>query len=416
LIETTLIFVLGFASAGFLALMIAPAIWRRAVVLTRRRIEASVPLTLNEVQADKDRMRAEFAMSTRRLEMSIKGFQQKATTQLADIGRKREELQKLADERDEKNAAISELELRGAELRAMLAKREEELEAVSTALRETEEALEDRARMLEDTSQTLEEVSLVSSNRQVDLLTRESENEKLSGDVAALREERKDLQRRLRDAELEAKQQSQTASGGQKRIAELEDKVARLVADLSDREERLERREKELARMREQIKDESSRVSSGGAELERSEAERVRLEREYSELTLQLGTLMSGAKGGDIEKAITRLEQKRNQDAETIARLTDENASLTQRLQQIENEGAREWQDERRDNAMVREQINDLAAEVIRMTALLEGKRSPITQMLEAGAAGDNQPVGGITSLSQRVRALQKAAARQGQA
>ncbi len=61
--EGVLYFVLGFLAAALLALMVSPAIWNRAVTLTRRRIESSVPLTLNEVQADKDQLRAEFAMS-----------------------------------------------------------------------------------------------------------------------------------------------------------------------------------------------------------------------------------------------------------------------------------------------------------------------------------------------------------------
>ncbi len=82
MIQSILFFSLGFLCAGFLALMVAPAIWRRAVVLTRKRIEASVPLSLTEIQADKDRMRAEFAMSTRRLEMSIKQFREKAAAQV----------------------------------------------------------------------------------------------------------------------------------------------------------------------------------------------------------------------------------------------------------------------------------------------------------------------------------------------
>ena len=98
MIQSILFFILGFLCAGFLALMVAPAIWRRAVALTRKRIEASVPLSLTEIQADKDRMRAEFAMSTRRLEMSIKAFKEKAAAQIIEINRNREELKRLATE------------------------------------------------------------------------------------------------------------------------------------------------------------------------------------------------------------------------------------------------------------------------------------------------------------------------------
>ena len=38
-----------------------------------------------EIQADKDSLRAEYAMSTRRLEMSVEQLKARATSQLADI-------------------------------------------------------------------------------------------------------------------------------------------------------------------------------------------------------------------------------------------------------------------------------------------------------------------------------------------
>ena len=76
-------FALGLLTAGLLALMIAPAVWRRAARLTRERIERSVPLTLNEIQADKDQLRAEFAMSTRRLEMTVERLKERVRAQLA---------------------------------------------------------------------------------------------------------------------------------------------------------------------------------------------------------------------------------------------------------------------------------------------------------------------------------------------
>ena len=51
MIQLLLYFALGFLCAAFLAALVAPAVWRRAVMLTRRRIEASVPLTLDEIRA-----------------------------------------------------------------------------------------------------------------------------------------------------------------------------------------------------------------------------------------------------------------------------------------------------------------------------------------------------------------------------
>ncbi len=200
-IESTLFFTLGFLCAGFLALMIAPAIWRRAVNLTRRRIEASVPLTLNEIQADKDRLRAEFAMSTRRLEMSIKGFKEKAAEQIAEIGRSREELKRLAVERDEKHAANTALEAQGAELRAELRQREDQLQQANARLGEAGKALDARALDLERLGGLYEEATFAASGRQIELVARESEIEKLSDDLARASKGQREFDRRLGDAD-----------------------------------------------------------------------------------------------------------------------------------------------------------------------------------------------------------------------
>ena len=97
MLESGLFFILGFLCSALLALMVAPAIWRRAVVQTRQRIESSVPLTLNEIQADKDQLRAEFAMSTRRLEVSLDELKERAAEQMIEINRRRDEALALED-------------------------------------------------------------------------------------------------------------------------------------------------------------------------------------------------------------------------------------------------------------------------------------------------------------------------------
>ena len=62
---------LGFLLASLLALMVAPAFWRRAVRLTRRRIEMTMPMSASDIQADKDQLRAEFAIELRRVEVAL---------------------------------------------------------------------------------------------------------------------------------------------------------------------------------------------------------------------------------------------------------------------------------------------------------------------------------------------------------
>ena len=60
-----MIFMLGALSAGLLALLMLPAFWRRALRLTRRRLEMLMPLSMDEVVAERDLLRAEFAADKR---------------------------------------------------------------------------------------------------------------------------------------------------------------------------------------------------------------------------------------------------------------------------------------------------------------------------------------------------------------
>jgi chromosome segregation ATPase len=410
-IQSILFFSLGFLCAGFLALMVAPAIWRRAVALTRRRIEASVPLSLGEIQADKDRMRAEFAMSTRRLEMSIKAFREKAAAQVIEINRNREELKRLSGERKEKNQAISEIEAKGSELRADLRQKEDQLERVLDRLNEADRALEERALEIDRLGRMYDEAALNSSNRQIELVARETDVERLAGDVSILRDQRKEMDRRLGEVVSENKTVKEALKTEKKRVADLDKKVERLMGTLSDREEKLDRAEKESGRLREQVRGTSGLESDLDADLTAAQSEKIELETQVADLTLQMSTLLSGAKGADVEKAVGTLKEERERLEERLTTLLRENKKLRSDLASYERLKSDGWDEERRENALLREQINDLAAEVVNLTSALDGPESPIRKVIsDTVERGASDPHGKITSLADRVRALQKAA------
>jgi chromosome segregation ATPase len=412
-IQSILFFTLGFLCAGFLALMVAPAIWRRAVALTRKRIEASVPLSLTDIQADKDRMRAEFAMSTRRLEMSIKAFKDKAAAQVIEINRNREELKRLAAGRDGQNESLSELDAKAGELRGELRQREDQLQRLAAKLAEAEKAIEARALELEKMGQLYDEASLVASNRQIELVVRETEVEKLAGDMQLLRGQRKEAEQRMQDVAAENRAAREALKGERKKVTDLEKRLERMLATLTDREEKLDRRERELARLREQLKGNSGSEDELNRKLIEAQADKVKVEAELMDMTLQMSTLLSGAKGGDIEKAVAKLAEDRERLEARLTTLTRENKKLRMDLAAYERSKAEDWGDERRDSALLREQINDLAAEVVSLTATLEGPNSPINAALAtapAEAPAADGPHEKIISLADRVRALQKAA------
>ncbi|TPL64953.1 hypothetical protein [Mesorhizobium sp. B2-3-15] len=383
MVQSVLFFALGFLCAGFLALMVAPAVWRRAVALTRRRIEASIPLTQAEIQADKDRIRAEYAMTTRRLEINVKTLREKAAEQLVEINRGREALKALAVERTDKDHALAELGAKNEALR----QREEELHQLSERLKETERKLERRALDLEKLEHMYDDASFASSSRQIELVARESELQKLASDILLLRGQRKEADRRSQEIVAESKAARDTLKAEKKRAAELDKKVQRLLATLADREDKLDRREKELARLREKSKTEDG-------------APALRLVGKPDEPARH----EEAGKRDDLDRAIAKLDGDRERLEARLTALARENKRLKADLGAAASSGLTNG-----NGAALREQMNELAAEVVHLTAKLEGPDSPIAKAL--AAPQDNRSAGNDRSLADRVRALQKAEA-----
>lgn len=252
-VQSILFFILGFLCAGFLALLVAPSIWRRAVALTRRRIEGSIPLTQAEISVN-NQLRAGFAMEARRLEMTIAGLQQKAAGQAVDIGRIGEQLTLAQSEGVQKNETIAALEGRIGALDAEIGQRDEKIGQLGANLAEAGKLIDRRAEDMEKLGQLYDEASFLASNRQIELVARESEIEKLASDMLALRNQRKEMEARSQGILAESRTAQEALRVEQKRVADLDKRIETALGVVADREDKLERREKELARLREKLK------------------------------------------------------------------------------------------------------------------------------------------------------------------
>ncbi len=160
MIELVMYFGIGFLVATLLGLLFIPLVHNRAVRLTMKRLEASTPLSMAEIRADRDQLRAEFATSTRRLEIKIEMMKVQTTWQLAELGKKTGTINQLRKDLNEQTATISALEARDKTLRDQLRATEKELQIKSHALREADRELADKEAEL---TKLLGERSLVAS-------------------------------------------------------------------------------------------------------------------------------------------------------------------------------------------------------------------------------------------------------------
>jgi len=95
MVETLMFMGIGFLAGCLLTLGFIPLVHARAVRLTARQYQDATPASVAEMEAEKDGLRAEFAMSTRRLEIALEAARAKAAGHLCDIGKKTQEIQLL---------------------------------------------------------------------------------------------------------------------------------------------------------------------------------------------------------------------------------------------------------------------------------------------------------------------------------
>jgi SMC interacting uncharacterized protein involved in chromosome segregation len=414
MIEPIMYFGIGFLVAALIGLVIVPLVHNRAVRLTVRRLEAATPLSMAEIQADKDQLRAEFAMSTRRLEMSVEQLKARTTSQFAEIGKKGDAINRLKMELGEKTAAIFALEARDKALRDQLRATEEEVTAKTGIMHEAERSLADKEAELAKLTGALDESATLADARKIEIDTLSNEAGSLKEHLAEANISLKAVESR-RDAErveLMAATQDLTEERGRaetlsRRVAELEQQLA------------AQTREAELLGQRVQ-------------DLEGRLGEQVRLSNQAEfELNQVNVELLAARKGeNDLRTAIAALHERTSAAFETLKteraqlqsdlnRTADERDRLARDLGAMKREAEENWAAERVENALLRERINDVAAEVARMASKLEGPNSPIDAILAAETARDQSaaaagaelaPASG--DLADRIRALQGHASR----
>jgi hypothetical protein len=114
MIDAVMLCGIGVLAGCLLMVLFFPLIHDRAVRITKQHVVEATPLAINEIQADKDHMRAQFAMSVRRLEVSLDEMRAKAASRQAELSRQSAEINRLHVELDKKTALIFALRAREA--------------------------------------------------------------------------------------------------------------------------------------------------------------------------------------------------------------------------------------------------------------------------------------------------------------
>jgi len=87
-IQTAMLVALGVLVSTLLVLLLMPLYRARTVRLTERRLKQSMPLTEAEISADKDRLRAEYAIKVHKLEAKVEQAELSAARQQIELNRR----------------------------------------------------------------------------------------------------------------------------------------------------------------------------------------------------------------------------------------------------------------------------------------------------------------------------------------
>jgi chromosome segregation ATPase len=425
MIEPIMYLAIGFLVSMLCGLMIVPLVHNRAVRLTTRRLEAATPLSMAEIQADKDQLRAEFAMSARRLEMNVEQLKNKTTSQLAELGKKTDAINRMKIELGEKNATIFALEAREKAVKEQLRATEEEFAAKTEALRGAEKALTDKQGDLAKINAALSDRSMMADSRQVELVA-------VHAQIAELKSRVNDAEKEFATTQARLTQEQRDSENATRELGDARSRVENLSHRVNDLDRQLIVQVKEAEMLGNRVNDLEARLATQGKLLAEREFENNQLRQTAAAAERIMQQLRDQIAQGDSGKlpALEKLKTEKAALEEQLRVSRDERSKLQRDINAIQQQAESNWATERMENALLRERINDIAAEVAKLAMQLEGPNSPIEALLagdpatakpvkvangtttaanDAGSAG--APSSGGT-LAERIRALQSHASR----
>jgi len=288
-IQSAMLVVLGFSIAGLLACVIAPAYRRRAARLATLELKRTMPLTEAEIAADKDRIRADYAIRVHKLESNLEELSLETARQLIEINRRdarisalESDVARLSTVNEEHENARRVLELtitdrlpkveqRLAEAKKLLFERDREISALTQTAQRQSIALEEATQINTQQRNDIHRLNATLTTRAA--RHRDKAEEQRHETEIALRTEIEALRARVRDqGDVIARLQTGSAEAGEGT------EMARLRASLADAERALQEAQRqsgptasgsdtEVRALRSTVEDQAKQIGRLTAEL-----------------------------------------------------------------------------------------------------------------------------------------------------
>ncbi len=403
MIEYAILFGLGFLTATLLALLIAPAIHRRIVAYTENRIRATMPISPQEVRAQKDMARALYAAENAKVRQELDTEREKNTSLRLANEAASSDAYRLGEQNRSFSLKIEELTLEIGELRAALDASEERAGIIQANLAQQEQAANERASQMSDLTARLTNLTRELDDSKILAATRDLEAEQAKQSATRFRKEGETATRELQDVAARNKEAMTAVARESRKVTRLEEQVATLMAKNADLDTMLTLRNQEATRLKEQLaatggraNDMIIRLPNPAVPVEKAvnpppqPAPAAALEvAPVAEAEATPAVAAEEAAISPVEKTTAPASEGLEQEIEDIR---NQGTALTERLLNVRGTG---------NDEPIRREIAGIAAEMIALTAAQEGETSPIPGLL-AKASGSS----GRDSLAKRAKVV----------
>lgn len=387
MIEFALLFALGFLTAAILGLLAAPVVHRRIVRFAEDRLKATMPLSPQEVRAQKDAARAGYAAENARISQTLKRERDKSVALLLENGVALKEVQHLAGENADLNAQIADMNVEAADLRSAARQRELDIERLKATLAELERDSSQKSAEISLLNHQLDSVSANADSLKIDVAAFGTEAENLKTRIAGLRDEREQLRNELKAESIRARELEARLARDDLRIRQFEAKLAREMAVNADKDNFLERRAAEIGRLKTKLKDTTAELRDAIRTI-RAAGIALPSPKEKAE------PVADSPAAKDLRPEMLETPPVTGDQTAPSEQARDRAAALAEQLIHSKTTA--------QDDAF-RDEIAGIAATMVAMTAKREGDISPIPSLL---AAENATPGEAATSLAGRARAL----------
>lgn len=393
MIELILFVALGFLVAALIGMVVAPAIYRRVVKLTERRMRSTVPLNAAEIKAAKDMERAAFAAENARISVELRNEREQLTEQRAGNSRLSETVIKMRSQNVELKNDLDGLKQESGSLRSNLRIEENKLEKTQESLKTAQKSNDEKETQILSMLDKANYLSTEMDSLRIESATKDTESENLRSTIDSLRNEHRRIRNNQTELQNRADKLKVELDVERQKTIKLEERLDVSTTQIANRDQRLETRNDEIKRLKEKMGEVKTETSDLRKSLKTSETERRTLERKLQRVEKQLSThenrpvaehksvqidipeptpaLMQVPKTAKEELTLRTLSQ--GELAERVERLRKRHNDLIHDLKRKSNNNI---------DSEHRRELAEIAAMMIDLTAAREGEASKIHDVL----------------------------------